>query len=138
MKLYKELHNAFSWRNDPKLNSQRAESQSSQVIKKLEAELQDKNHSVKQAKDYIQELETVVEKSKDNILFLKELVIGKDAKYQKAIGEMKVYKQLSEMHIAESSKLAKELISVRSSMSKVFTSPEKQSTKQHDFVRNRY
>jgi septal ring factor EnvC (AmiA/AmiB activator) len=58
-KLYKELQEAFSWRADPK---------------KLENQLRQRVEELKQAKEYIKQLEGVVEKSRDNILFLKDLV----------------------------------------------------------------
>mmetsp|Transcript_10145 Transcript_10145/g.8941 ORF Transcript_10145/g.8941 Transcript_10145/m.8941 type:complete len:348 (-) Transcript_10145:20-1063(-) len=74
---------------------------------------------MKQAKEYIQELENVVEKSKDNIVFLKDLVLNKDEKYKKVCKEIQFYKELSETHIVESTRLAKDLIHIRSRYSKV-------------------
>ncbi|CAI2369564.1 unnamed protein product [Moneuplotes crassus] len=74
---------------------------------------------IKQAKEYIQELENVVEKSKNNIIFLKDLVLTKDEKNKKLQKEIVFYKELSETHIAESSRLAKEIIGIRSKYNKI-------------------
>ena len=86
---------------------------------KIETQLMLKTEEMKQAKEYITELEAVVEKSKDNIIFLKDLVLSKDEKFKKSLKEIQFYKELSETHIAESSRLAKDLISIRSKYSKV-------------------
>lgn len=76
---------------------------------------------IRQAKEYIKELETVVEKSKNNIIFLKDLVLSKDEKYKNLLKEVSFYKELSETHIAESSRLAKEIISIRSKYNKILS-----------------
>ena len=92
-----------------------------------------KAEEMKQAKEYIKELELVVEKSKDNIVFLKDLVLSKDDKLKKAMKEIQFYKELSETHIAESSRLAKDLISIRSRYSKV-TSKKRSPNKNMVFL----
>lgn len=85
----------------------------------LEQKLKIANSEFAQAKEYITELEAVVEKSRDNIVFLKDLVTGKDEKNKKLTQEVRFYKELSETHIAESSRLAKELVALRSKVNKM-------------------
>jgi hypothetical protein len=88
-------------------------------VQQLEHQLNLRVAEITQAKEYIKELELVVEKSKDNIIFLKDLVLSKDKKY----------KLLSDTHITEYSKLAKELIAIRSNYNKMFTKQTSDNSK---------
>jgi hypothetical protein len=105
-------------------------------VHQLESQIKLRVTEITQAYEYIKELESVVVKSKDNIIFLKDLVLGKDEKYKKAMEEIRFYKQLSDSHIAESSKLAKELISIRSNFNKMFTQQATENSRVSDELNN--
>ncbi|CAI2369991.1 unnamed protein product [Moneuplotes crassus] len=74
---------------------------------------------IKQAKEYIEELEKVLAKSKSNIIYLKDLIVEKDDKNRTLQKEVAFYRELSERHIAESSRLGKDIISIRSQYNKL-------------------